>query len=126
VSAAAQPGQRAIGLVFDTGSPAAMNSLAYMHFPLWYQAEKGGWVDFNFAWFHTAVVRYKPDALPPVEMGFEWNLANFDWNDPRYAGYRYFFVRRADPMPAYYFANAASKVVLVKSAGEWKLYERAD
>jgi len=126
VSAAAKPGQRAIGLVFDTASPEAMNSMAYMHFPLWYEAEKGGWVDFNFAWFHTAVVQYKPEALPPVEIGFEWDLASFNWNDPRYAGYRYFFVRRADPLPASYFANPASKVVLVKSAGEWKLYERAE
>jgi hypothetical protein len=123
---AAEPGQRAIGLVFDTASPEAMNSLAYMHFPLWYQAEKGGWVDFNAAWFHTMVVRYKPDAFPPVEMGFEWNLANFDWNDPRYAGYRYFFVRRAAPLPASCFSNPASRKVLVRSAGDWKLYERAD
>jgi hypothetical protein len=126
VAAAARPGRRAIGLVFDPASPSAMNSLAYMHFPLWYQAEQNGWVDFNFACFHTSIVRYNPGSEPPVLMGFEWDLASFNWNDPRYAGYHYFFVRRDDPLPASYFADSASKVLLVKAAGPWKLYERAN
>lgn len=32
---------------------------AYLHFPVWYQAIKNGWVDYNFAWYPTQLVRYK-------------------------------------------------------------------
>ena len=48
VLAATEPGYRALGLVFDPESAAASNEAAYHHFPLWYQAEKRGLVDFNF------------------------------------------------------------------------------
>ena len=41
VLAAAEPGERALGLVFTASSETGHRD-AYWHFPLWYQAEKGG------------------------------------------------------------------------------------
>lgn len=50
VLAAMQPGQRALSLPFAAKSQAAGNPFAYMHYAAWYQSEKHGLVDFNFAW----------------------------------------------------------------------------
>ena len=36
----------------------------YMHFPHWYQAERRGIVDFNFADFYSQMARYGTDAGP--------------------------------------------------------------
>lgn len=42
VLGAVPPGRVALALVFDPGSAAANNDRAYLHFPLWYMAERGG------------------------------------------------------------------------------------
>jgi hypothetical protein len=82
VLAAAEPGQRAQQQVLDMTSRAASTPMAYQNFALWYQAEKAGFVDFNFAAYPTQVVRFRdPKAqteLPP-------------------SAYRYLFVRGSVP-----------------------------
>jgi len=37
--------------------------MEFLYFPNWYQAEKHGWVDFNFASFHPQIVRFRPEYL---------------------------------------------------------------
>ena len=66
VLAAAHPGKRALALVYDRASPAAVNEDAYLHFASWYQAEKHGFVDFNFAIYHPQVVRFQPGRSPDL------------------------------------------------------------
>ena len=45
-------------------SSFAMTSyMEFLYFPNWYQAEKHGWVDFNFASFHPQIVRFRPEYL---------------------------------------------------------------
>jgi hypothetical protein len=46
----------------------------YIHFPLWYQALKGGWVEYNTAWAYVAPVRYLPDKVPEVRLWDDWAL----------------------------------------------------
>ena len=59
VLAATGPGHRALGLILEPESAATSNSYAYQHFPLWYQAKKRGFVDFNFA-------NYLPQIIAPT------------------------------------------------------------
>jgi hypothetical protein len=94
--------------VFDPASNAALSPMAYTNYPLWYQAEKGGLVDFNFALFPTQVVRYrekKAEGATPARK------------------YRYYFVRSTRPLPADLFSGDACHPVLRKKAGTWFLFE---
>jgi hypothetical protein len=105
VLAAAAPGFRAQSVVLDPVSRAAQNPMAYVSFPLWYQADKGGLVDFNFAYFPTQVVRFREVQQPKEE-------------------HRYYFVRRTDPSPEKPMAADAGAFRLLKSSGDWSLFEK--
>jgi hypothetical protein len=104
VLAAAEPGYRAKGLVVDIAGASTRNLLAYVNFPLWYQVEKSGLVDFNFSAFATGVVRYQNGKIPAD-------------------GYRYFFVRSTRPLPEKFFAGEACEPVLRKYSGSWSVFE---
>jgi hypothetical protein len=125
VLAAAAPDDRALAAVFDATS-ATGSELAYMHWPAWYQAERGGFVDFNFAHFLPQIVRYRSDRTP-VRFGQEdWAqnpAGGFDWDRDGAALYRYFFVRHRGPLPERFFPDGRCKPVLVKFSGDWSLYE---
>ncbi|WP_312158829.1 hypothetical protein [Acinetobacter sp.] len=64
--------KRVLGLIFEPISSSVSIPFTYVHFASWYQAQKNGWSDFNFAWFHPQIVRYKPSKTPEVKPGFEW------------------------------------------------------
>lgn len=121
VRAAAEPGQRALALVLDAKSQAAANPWAYLSYPLWYQAEDGGLVDFNFAWYPPQIVRYRQDSLPAVRPG--WEFQTFNWTIHQGWRYRYFFVRHTQPLPSGLFGNDRGQIALLRSAGSWSLYE---
>jgi hypothetical protein len=74
-----EPGQRALILVFNRASSAANNPYLYIQYAAWYQAERAGMVDFNFAWFPPQIVRFRPQRLPAWLPGFEWMPERFDW-----------------------------------------------
>jgi len=63
----------ALSLIYDTDSEGGRGHPAYAYFPLWYQALKKGWVEFNFAWFSPQPFRYKSDSIPENRPGFAWN-----------------------------------------------------
>jgi hypothetical protein len=126
VMAEAQPGYRAVGMIFDTASAATGNLVAYSHFALWYQAEKGGFVDFNIAGYIPMVVRYRPDAAPTIRVGSAWLARNFQWDRDMAGIYRYFFVRSIMPLPTDYFPSGKCKPNLVKAVGSWALYENSN
>ncbi len=119
-----EPFQRALILVFNGRSPAANNSFVYIHYPAWYQAERGGMVDFNFAWFPPQVVRFRPGHLPPWRPGLEWQPDKFDWHAHRGADYRYFFVRSLEPVPTDLFKGAECPPVRLWSVEAWTVFER--
>lgn len=123
LTAMIEPGQRALTLAFDTDSAADNNDRIYAHYPAWYQAERRGLVDFNFAWFPPQIVRYRPDHLPKVRPGFEWHPERFDWHRHGGANYRYFFVRPASRSPQSLFANAPCMPQLLMSLDSWAVYE---
>ncbi|UIF86863.1 hypothetical protein [Cupriavidus sp. UYPR2.512] len=117
---AAEPGKKALMLIFDANSTAAGNRGAYLHFPAWYQAERRGLVDFSFAWFPPQVVRYRPSRLPAVSPS---NPREFTWTRNRGQEYRYYFVRHTEPLSTTLFENTRCQVSLLKSVGVWSLYE---
>jgi hypothetical protein len=119
-----EPRQRALALVFDQNSKADNSHFVYRQYPSWYQAERGGLVDFNFAWYPPQIVRYRPDRLPGVKIGFDVHPEIFDWNRNRGRDYRYFFVRHGRTMPDALFQKADCEVVPVVSQGTWTIFER--
>jgi hypothetical protein len=129
VLAAVAPGERALGIMFDSGSAATGHATAYQHFPMWYEAERGGFVDFSFAGFLQEMVRYRPDRMPARFGNEDWAWtarSGFDWTRDRAGIYRYFFVRSETPVPAGYFPTDRCKPVLVKSSGAWSVFENVN
>ena len=124
VMAAARPGQRALALIFHAGSQVDRNNLAYLHHAVWYQADRLGFVDFNFASFHPQLARFRPGFIPPIDEFLAQDPRRFDWRANRGDRYRYVFVRSAGPPPAQLFAGADCPPVEVAAAGEWRLFER--
>jgi hypothetical protein len=127
VLAVTKPGHRALGLILDPESAAASNEAAYHHFPLWYQAENGGLVDFNFSSLQATIVRYRAERMPPVATRSAFRLARaFDWTRDDAALYRYFFIRHTAPLPPGYFPAGRCAPTLLKSAGAWSVFENVN
>lgn len=119
-----KPRQRALAMVYDPDSKANDSIKIYAHYPAWYQAEKGGLVDFNFAWFPPQIVRYRPDRLPAIEPGFEWNVHTFNWHKHRGHDFNYFFIRSSEPVSPVLFNGAPCEPQLVLQKGKWSIYEK--
>lgn len=49
------------GYMKENSSTGMNSNMEYLYFANWYQAQKHGWVDFNFASFHSQIVRFKKD-----------------------------------------------------------------
>lgn len=121
-----EPNQRALALVLDQNSQAVRIDRMYAHYPVWYQAEDHGLVDYNFAWLPPQVVRYRPEKLPPIPPGFDWHPEAFDWTNNQGNHYTYFFVRHTAGIPASLFASAQCRPYVVRSAGTWTVFKRAN
>lgn len=84
-----EPGKRALGLMDRTGS-AFSRKPVYMHMPVWYQVEKQGLVDFNFAEWPSLAVYYREQFRNPHLPMFPREL---DWDLNRLDNYDYIVVR---------------------------------
>jgi hypothetical protein len=126
VLAAAEPGRRAASVTrANMASVATGQTALALYQPAWYQADKHGLVEFNFAFYHPQVVRYKPGVVPFTGFGFTAPGARFDWSQPQSRIFDYYFVRQAgDALPAEFIANPACTLRLVKASGAWSLFER--
>ncbi|WP_296380505.1 hypothetical protein [Reyranella sp.] len=125
VLAAASPADRALAVVFDARSAAAGSEFAYSHWPSWYQTERGGLVDLNFARFLPQIVRYRSGKVPARFSTEDWAqnpAGGFNWERDGASAYRYFFVRHKGPLPRF-FPEGRCQPVLVRSSGDWSLYE---
>jgi len=111
--------QRAVTLVYSRGSRVVDNPFVYLHFPVWYQAEKGGWVDPSFAWSSQMVVRYR--QKPSTKPGFEWNPRLISYiKDCDH--YDLLFVRSFIKPPVDMFQNTPCHHILYKNKGDWYVY----
>ena len=124
VAAAAEPGHRALALIYDRGSPAAHNTEAYMHYAAWYQADKHGFVDFNFASFHPQVVRFRPGRKPAVTDRLGWTPEMFDWSRPESRVYDYVFLRGGPGDVAAVIKASPCRLTIAAQDGPWSLLSR--
>jgi hypothetical protein len=126
VTQALKPGQRVLSLVWDKGSLAADNFAAYQNFAAWYQAEKQGFVDFNFAWFPPQVVRFKLDRLPaagPSQL-LELDTSKlFKPDDFQIWKYKYLLVRGSNVLSGQASESRHCKIVLLDQAEPSSAYE---
>jgi hypothetical protein len=112
-------------MVLDPASDASLTPSAYLHFPLWYQVEKQGFVDFNFAYLYESVARLSSPQSPPYnDENFVKSTGGLNWRRDYADQYRYFFVRHIYPIPPTLFAGAKCPPVLLTTSGPWALFER--
>ncbi|WP_455221668.1 hypothetical protein [Kaarinaea lacus] len=116
-------GKTALSMVFKTKSNYFGGQPVYLHFPLWYEAEKTGVVDFNFALLYPPVVRYRENKLPKIRNGFEVNPGVFNWIKHGGDDYDYFIVRSERNITVPLFREHVSDIRLIEHAGTWWLYE---
>lgn len=119
-----EPKQRVLALTFDARSADANLDQPYRHYATWYQSEKQGLVDFNFAWFPPQIVRFRPDKLPKVMEGLKG--PSFTVQKYPLDPYRYIVVRNTAPLREDLFKGAARAPRLVIRKGTWALFERDD
>ena len=125
VLSAVEPGQRALGLVYDTSDPAIENPYVYLHWPLWAQSARGAFVDFNFAYFPPQVVRFKPGRTPPVLVSENWSPETLDWNAWRAGSYDVFITRGSEQQKAdFLLARSPCGLDATATAGAWTLYRK--
>lgn len=121
VLAAAEPGKRAARVVTDEMAPAPKLSL---YQPSWYQADKQGLVEFNFARFAPQVVKYR-GPVPDKGFAFDPRLLRFDWNAPMARSFDYYFVRQdGGRIPPAFLADPPCELRLVAGSGPWSLFAR--
>lgn len=116
--------KRVLTLAFAHTSPSVGIPFTYVHFGSWYQAEKQGWSDFNFAWFHPQIVRFKPATVPEVKPGFEWTPLVVQ-NLKSCTQYDLLFVRAYSPMADGVIKNSLCKnYSLLVNQGTWFIYTK--
>jgi hypothetical protein len=99
----------------------------YLHFPAFYQVEKGGRILFSFAELFQTSARFRSgkswDDL--LREWNEWNPQFFDYG--RHGGrFRYFLIRGGAGDVKAVFGGDPRRLGLVgKRDGEWWLFERA-
>lgn len=122
IMSAMEPKQRVLALTFDERSEEANLDLPYRHYATWYQSEKQGLVDFNFAWFPPQIVRFRPDKLPKVMEG----LKGQGFTVRRYPlePYRYIIARHTSDLPDDLFKGTDCVPRVVIRKGTWTLFER--
>lgn len=99
---------------FDPGG------VPYLHFPCYYQMEKGGLNGFSFADSEFSFVRYRPPLHNRMHPDDEWHPELFRW----YAepAYDYYVVRALRDLGPVLFRGAEASMRLEAHQGCWWLY----
>ena len=103
---------------------AHIRTPVFLHTPVWYQAEKGGVVDFSFAINFPTLFRYRPEAEPKIPRMFVWDTSMLDWDEHGASTYDYFVVRQFGTEPSSILASIDAPVEFVGRSGPWQLFQR--
>lgn len=125
VIAAIEPGKTVASMIYDNSSPLFPGPV-YLHFAGWYQVQRGGIVDFNFADFYSSMVRYKKDAGPRMTEQLAWMPTAFQWAQHGGDKYDYFIVKADGDISAQLFKEKRAAVQLVGRSGWWWLYRNVE
>lgn len=127
VLGAAQSGKRALNVTVDPSSTVVDHPFQYIQHAAWYQADKQGLVDYNFASLHNLVVRYRQGQRPPLDVDFAWRSHNVDWHKHRARAYDYYFVRHGEKqIPPQLIHNGECRIETVATSGAWTLLKRGE
>ena len=125
-------GQRILTL-FDTDSRSSgslSSHMEYIYFGNWYQVEKNGWSDFNFAWFHPQIVRFKISSNPEKLPLGPWVMEPVINGLKKCDDYDAILMKTRIPPPiikGWINHNLDCKNIDFKeNQGEWLLFERQD
>jgi hypothetical protein len=120
VLAAVPPRHTIASMVYDPYSEF-FTLPVYLHFPVWYQANASGIVDFNFANFFSQMVRYRRHASGMTD-DLTWTPTEFDWKTNGGERYDYFIVKSSSDVSPDIFKEQRDSVELVTRSGWWWLY----
>ena len=97
----------------------------FLHTPLWYQAEKGGVVDFSFAVNFPLLFRYRPEREPRIPRMFVWDTNLFHWEKLDGSRYDFLIVRELrNDYPSPLIVDREAPVSFLGHVGPWQLFER--
>jgi hypothetical protein len=129
VLAQARRGERVANLNFDVTSATYARRAVFMHWPVWMQARAGSFVDFNFAFFHPQIVRFRDDRRPYLLEDQSYSPEAFEWTTWRGERYGAFVLRGDDARHADFLARVARQapcpLTTVVRSGPWGLYRPA-
>ena len=122
-----EPNQRVLYIPFYKESLGINKMHVYRYFAVWYQVEKGGWVDFNFATNPPHLIKFRPQNAPPLGEDFVLK-PYFNWDTMKAWNYRYILLRippgETLEKTTARLAGGPCKVSLVIQLDLWRLYER--
>jgi hypothetical protein len=119
---AMDPRKKVAALIFDRGS-SVVTWVPFLHFGSYYQAKKGGVVQFTYAGYAHWPVDFQPDKYPPPGGGparvrWEWTPELASARDELYPYYDYVLVRGGG-------FHAPRELYTLKFQGDrWQVWER--
>jgi hypothetical protein len=119
------PESRAMGLVAHRNSEFSRVPV-YMHFPVWYQVEGRGLVDFNFAQWSSLNAFYKEEYRPRIGSRLPWYPQEYDWALSQGENYRYFMISGPQEFAAFVLRDRTTELALRYQGRTWMLFERLD
>lgn len=119
------PAARAMGLVQYANSEFTRVPV-YMHFPVWYQVESKGLVDFNFAQWSSLNTFYKAAYRPVIGSRLPWFPEEYDWELNGGDNYRYFMVSGSSEFVQGIFKGRLDQFSVPYVGRKWILFERID
>jgi hypothetical protein len=108
-------------LIFENQSIAFPGTPLFLHFPAYYQAEKGGFLGYSFARYYTCFVRYQPAVDMGMGEDMEWNPGRFDART-EVAKYDYFIARAGEDHYQSLFRYSPQPITLEAHSGAWWIY----
>jgi hypothetical protein len=107
-------------LLFDVASISNhVPGVVYIHYAALVQVQRGGAIAWSFANWYPQIVRYRPDAEPPMQAR-RTAAAGVDWHGV--LQYDYLLVRGSDPR-LWLFRTAPAPLTLRLHSGDWWLFE---
>lgn len=108
--------KRVLSMMFDNRAGSVAGPVM-LHFPLWYQATHGGYVDFNF----NSPVKYTPDSsFQRVPSGFVWHPETFP--SRTFETYDYYILKLPFHFDRFPFAEFEDAFELLYREGDWHLF----
>lgn len=119
----AEPNKRILLMTFTPTSRASYAPLM-LHMGCWYQAEKDGLCEFNFAGNWVTPARFRESATR-IRQGFEWLPHTFDWPLHDGEAYDYYLVKHPESADSWLREKSGGALRLLARKGEWQLYTQA-